>query len=207
MKRTTRPPQTVIFDFGNVIARIDNAYFLSLLTGWPKEACTGKVQEIFCGTSLSRDFETGVSGLEEFQRGVEKILGVSHTSAAFGEAYCAMFQPIPETLDLIRRLKTDGVCRLGLLSNTNPLHFDQVFQKLPIAGCFDQLTVSYQVGAMKPDPRIFKDAAGKAGCDPHDILFLDDLPPFVAAAHACGWQAWLYDDPPVIASKVYSLFV
>jgi len=210
-----RVPRTVIFDFGNVLARIDNVRFLSLLTGKPREECRALAERVFVQSSLSRDFETGNIGLPAFQEGVEQLIGVRHAPGDFARAYCEMFRSIPETFALIEALKATSpggaprkkaLCRVGLLSNTNPLHYEQVFCRFPIADLFDQVTLSYQVGVMKPDERIFRDAADKAGCPPEEILFLDDLPPFVAAARDQGWQAWVFDDPPAMARLVLSLF-
>src|SRR6185295_7527498 len=52
-------------------------------------------------------------------------------------------------------------CRLGLLSNTNEIHWDFVargrYALIPEA--FEVLALSFQIKAIKPEPRIFQAAA------------------------------------------------
>ena len=48
---------------------------------------------------------------------------------------------------------------------------------------------SYQVGAIKPTTAIYRKAESMFGLDPAATVFIDDLPPNVAAARDCGWHA------------------
>jgi len=49
---------------------------------------------------------------------------------------------------------------------------------------------------MKPDPRVFVLTAQRLGVRPDEVLFLDDLPGDVEAAHAAGWHAVLHTSTP-----------
>jgi len=52
--------------------------------------------------------------------------------------------------------------------------------------------LSYQIGAMKPDPRSYTAAAQLAGVNPQGIFFTDDREDNVTAAAAAGWDAVQY---------------
>ena len=53
---------------------------------------------------------------------------------------------------------------------------------------------SCECGLAKPDAAIFTRAAQRAGADPHEILFVDDLISHVEAARVAGFEAIQFDD-------------
>jgi putative hydrolase of the HAD superfamily len=59
---------------------------------------------------------------------------------------------------------------------------------------FDAFIFSYQVGVIKPDPKIYKIALEKLGIEPQEAVFTDDVPRNVEAAKALGIQGIVYED-------------
>lgn len=55
------------------------------------------------------------------------------------------------------------------------------------------VTVSGEVGVIKPDPEIYRIHAEAFGLKPAATLFIDDSPANVAGAKAAGWQAVLFE--------------
>jgi putative hydrolase of the HAD superfamily len=51
---------------------------------------------------------------------------------------------------------------------------------------FDDLVLSYEVRAMKPQPEIFQAAIQSAGCRPEECFYTDDIAAYVAAARGMG---------------------
>lgn len=84
--------------------------------------------------------------------------------------------------------------RVGLMSNTNPLHFAWLERRHPLLQRFAFRILSHEVGAAKPAPLIYEAAERAAGCPPAAILYWDDVAEFVAAAHGRGWQAEPFRD-------------
>ncbi len=76
--------------------------------------------------------------------------------------------------------------RLGLLSNTDPLHFNYILSKFPIIKMFDQWILSYEVGFKKPAIEIFQKAIEWASVEPKKILFIDDIKKYVEVAISLG---------------------
>ena len=82
--------------------------------------------------------------------------------------------------------------RLVLVSNTNALHFEMLRETYGhLLRHFDDLVLSYEVRAMKPQPEIFQAAVERAGCLPQECFYTDDIAAYVEAARRDGnrWRA------------------
>ena len=84
---------------------------------------------------------------------------------------------------------------MALLSNTNPIHIDEVRRRLgpfgygEFARCFERVFYSFNMGLRKPDPAIY--AAVDRELDitsPAEVLFVDDNAANIASAEAYGWR-------------------
>lgn len=173
----------VIFDFGNVICSFDVGKFLARLNAWsglPVETLREKVY----GSGLHSRYERGDVTSEGFRRIVEETTGAGVPSEEFARGFTDIFSPIESTRALIRGLK--GKYRLGLLSNTNEIHFRRFIRNEPVFPLFDAVTLSYEVGALKPDPAIYRDALGKLSLPPEECVFIDDVEEYAEGARAVG---------------------
>jgi hemerythrin-like metal-binding protein len=84
----------VLFDFGNVLCRFDNARFLeglSTLCGRPAQVL-GKA--LYEDSTLTQDHEAGRIGSVEFLRGVSALCGTELPEADFIRIYTDIFTPI-----------------------------------------------------------------------------------------------------------------
>ncbi|MER7012459.1 HAD-IA family hydrolase [Saccharopolyspora sp. NPDC000359] len=81
-----------------------------------------------------------------------------------------------------------------LVSNaTSRLETD--LAELGVLDLFDAVVNSSRVGVAKPDPRIYRIAADRAGTELDRCLFVDDTEANVEAARALGMTGVLYRDP------------
>ena len=173
----------VIFDFGKVIADFDiNPILerLSAICNIQSEELGRRFQE---DSSLARDFESGAISSDQFLGEVSRLCGHEFCEEEFIPIFTGIFTPIRPTCDLIRKLK--GRYRLGLLSNTNPLHFQYGIQTSEVFPLFDAVTMSFQVKALKPDPRLFEDSLEKLDLVAEECVFIDDISAFAEAANGC----------------------
>lgn len=81
--------------------------------------------------------------------------------------------------------------KTGLLSNVG-IGFWKRFSREEAEEYFDDIILSYQVGLVKPDPRIFQLAAQRLSVAISECLFLDDDPQNTAAAKQAGMQTITY---------------
>jgi epoxide hydrolase-like predicted phosphatase len=190
--------RAVVFDFGNVLCTFDVqllARNLARVSGVP-------VAQIGEGLTKFRDiavrYETGLISTEAFLEGIIERTGVRVSSAQLRTAYCAIFAPIPESFELVRRLKPRY--KLGLLSNTSELHFQCAIKPVEVFPLFDAVTLSFEVKAMKPSPKIYRDMLDKLALPSSDCVYVDDLADNVRAAEQLGFHATLYRSPEELQS-------
>jgi putative hydrolase of the HAD superfamily len=92
-----------------------------------------------------------------------------------------------DALPFLRTLRSRGV-KTAIVSNcdenTRPL-----LVELGVAALVDTLVLSCEVGAAKPEPKIYLRALDQLGVAAGDALFVDDNPAFCAAAAALGISA------------------
>jgi putative hydrolase of the HAD superfamily len=83
--------------------------------------------------------------------------------------------------------------RLAIVSNFDS-RLTSICQGLAIAGLFDVVVMSSQVGCAKPDPRIFAIALERLGVSPFEALHIGDSETLdVESAQAAGLRALLID--------------
>ncbi len=96
----------------------------------------------------------------------------------------------PQLVELLSHLR--GRARLGLLSNAGPDLRDLL---APVAGLFDDIVISAEVGFRKPEPEIYRLALRHLGVEPAESLFIDDLQRNVDAARLLGIRAYRFVSP------------
>jgi len=93
-----------------------------------------------------------------------------------------------DTTEVLRQLRTAGF-RLGLCSNLAAPY--GVAAKLLVPGV-DAYAMSYEVGALKPDVRIYRHVCSALGVDAGEVLFIGDTPAMdFDGPKAFGMQACL----------------
>ncbi len=183
--------KTVLFDLGDVIIAVDftRCHRAMVEAGCPVPAA--EVQERIAGSGLVSRFEEGQIGAEDFVRETARILDMRMSHQQFCELWSMIFLPetlVPETM--LRGLRERH--RMLLLSNTNEIHFTLVKDRYPHLRHFDGFVLSYEVGAMKPKPAIYREAIRRAICEAGECLFIDDREENVEAARREGMDAVLF---------------
>jgi putative hydrolase of the HAD superfamily len=89
---------------------------------------------------------------------------------------------------VLRRARAAGI-RTGLISNSMG---DTVYDRSTFAELFDGVVISGEVGLHKPQPEIFLLGAERAGVEPAECVFVDDLRENCEGAEAVGMTAILH---------------
>lgn len=96
---------------------------------------------------------------------------------AFADAFVPMMQMDPYVPKLLKRLKTEGKHKIGLVSNfAHPNALKKTLEKFDIAKYFDALIISGEVGWRKPNPKIFEKALQTLGAKASETVFVGDSP-------------------------------
>ncbi|MBI4458685.1 MAG: HAD family phosphatase [Acidobacteria bacterium] len=179
--------RAVILDLGNVIVPVDFSRCHAALA----KVCPYPPQEVphrIRSAGLVESFEAGRITPQKFLQEVSRVLAMKVTEAQFWELWNSIF--LPETLipdEFLKGLRRRQ--RLLLLSNTNAVHFAMAKERYPLLGCFDDHVLSYEVGAVKPSPVIYREAVARSGCRAEECFFTDDIPAYVEAARQEGLDA------------------
>jgi len=178
--------ETIVSDLGNVLLKFDNRIFFQAMTRF-----TGRsVEEIRAVTHANIDlltlFEKGVVSPFDFYKNAKDLLDVTASYEDFYSAYCDVFTVAPSVLDLYRRLKPRH--RMILLSNTDIVRWTFIKSKFPEILFFDGYVLSFDIGAMKPQPEVYLEAIREGGAKPDRMVFIDDMPENVAGAERMGMK-------------------
>jgi putative hydrolase of the HAD superfamily len=179
----------LIFDFGNVLIEIDPARSIQAFQA------LGAPADLNLEADFFHDFETGILSAAEFRDALRGHLKWAASGSSIDRAWNELLLEVPpKTLSLLRSLRTQGY-RLALLSNTNPIHIDEVRRRLgpfgygEFARCFERIFYSYEMGLRKPDPAIYAAVDRELGiASPAEVLFVDDNAANIASAAAYGWR-------------------
>jgi FMN phosphatase YigB (HAD superfamily) len=179
--------KAVVFDFGNVLCKLDRE---SALEGLAAHSAMepAEIRKLVWGGEIEREAETGrIDSRVHFERVKAAIRGEpSWSYDRFLEEFGRCIVPYPEG-----EAAVVGASRLGLrtfiLSNTNYIHSLSIFDREILATYPELYSLSYKVGFMKPDPRIWLWLLDRARLPAGDCLYVDDLPEYCAAAASLGF--------------------
>lgn len=109
------------------------------------------------------------------------------------EATRAMLAPREGAAETLAELRDRGL-RIGLISNCSG-DVSETWHETPFAPYFDATVFSCEVGAVKPERRLYEAAAGRLGVEASECLFVDDNPAYAQGAVEAGMDAVLIDPP------------
>ncbi len=182
--------RTVISDLGKVVLWFDNKIFLRKIAAYcsfPEDEIKDIVHR---RSEIVELFDTGKMTPQEFYSRAAAELRASVSYEDFFAAYRDVFWPNPPVIDLYKKLK--GRYRLILLSNTDVVRFSFIKEKFPQILFFDAYVLSFEVGVMKPDPRIYQEALGRAEAEAAACVFIDDMEENIRGAADLGFKTILY---------------
>jgi len=109
--------------------------------------------------------------------------------------------PVPAMYDTIRALRGAG---FGTALLSNSWGCDE-YPRADFPALFDAVVISAEVGMRKPEPGIFRYAAGTLGLEPAECVFIDDVEANVSAAVACSMTGVLHTDVAATAAALQDL--
>lgn len=178
--------RSVISDLGKVLIFFDNSIFYHKIA----EHTPFDTQEIAARVNVHSDigqaFDTGRITPRGFYEKALEVLQTVLSYEDFFALYNDVFSLNPPVVDTLNRLKP--TYRMVMLSNTDVMRFGFIKDRFPEVLLFDEYVLSYEVGYVKPDPRIYEIAVAKAEVSPNECLFIDDRRENIEAARQLGIQ-------------------
>lgn len=185
-------PSIVVFDLGKVLVDFDYSIAGRRIAA-QADLSPAEVQQFLDHSPLLYRYETGLMTQLEFFAAVQQVTGFQGTSEEFSSFFADIFWEIPKMVELHATLRQRGIPTY-IFSNTNDLAIMHIRRNFPFFANFDGYILSYEVRAMKPDPRIYEALEALSGRCGAEILYLDDRQENVDAGAARGWQVILQTD-------------
>jgi len=186
-------PSIVAFDLGKVLVDFD--YHIAVSRIAARSTLPPDGIKTFLGQSHAIiDYESGRLTREEFYEQARQAIGFRGTIEEFGGFFADIFTEIPSMIELYAGLHRRGVPTY-IFSNTNDLAVEHIRRNFPFFRDFDGYIFSYEVGAMKPDAKIYEALEKLVRRRGADIVYLDDRPENVAGGAARGWRTILHETP------------
>lgn len=202
---TGKTVQTVIFDIGRVLVRVDVSRAMQGLA----QGISLPPQEIWTAIEKDprwQDWQEGRISPRDWHLHLQKRLGGTLTFEQFTDAWNRALDPQPiQENSLFESLRKDF--RLGLLSNTDPLHVAHLESTFDFFRFFPKSarTYSCNVGASKPSPLIFRDALKSLRAKAETSVFIDDVESYVNGARTLGMHAIHYQNPSQLRNELAAL--
>jgi FMN phosphatase YigB (HAD superfamily) len=186
-------PPVFIFDLGKVLVDFDYSIAARKVAARSKKA--PQDLHAFLGSSpLLVEYESGRLTREQFYTAIKDAIGFGSDLEEFGGFFADIFVEMPGTIALHAELRNRGF-KTYIFSNTNDLAIEHVRRNFPFFKNFDDYIFSYEVGAMKPEAKIYEAMEKMCGRRGADLIYIDDRPENIAAGAARGWRTILHESP------------
>jgi len=193
MSKISVNTSVIVFDLGNVLIPFDHQLIIERLEAVKKGLGRRFYDYYKSNYNIHRDFERGSIKKEDFLQVMLDVLDHRISETEFCRFYSEIFTLNDEVINLLPLLKSRY--KLVLLSNTNSIHRDFGWGKYSFLDIFDKLILSYEVGAVKPEEHIYREAERFTSRPAEEHVFIDDIPEYANAARSLGWDAIVYKDP------------
>ncbi|MCY7387068.1 MAG: HAD family hydrolase [Burkholderiales bacterium] len=200
-------PRAILFDLDDTLFdhRRASAHALSAMHAVhapdlpfePFVAKHAEVLEIFHARFLAGEFtldHARVARMQTLFAAFERDLDAATAIKAaqlYREGHQANRHLVPGTIELLDALREH--CRLGVVTNNSTAEQIEKLRALNIAGYFETVVISEDVGVTKPDAKIFAIALERIGARPQDTVFVGDnwTNDIVGAINAGMSAVWL----------------
>ena len=186
-------PRAIIFDLGKVLVDFDYSIAARKIAA-RCEKPPADIRNFIDHSPLLFRYETGLLNREQFYDEICSQTGFCGDLAEFASAFADIFVPIPEMVEVHATLRAAGMPTY-IFSNTNDIAIAHIRKNFPFFGQFDGYILSYEHGAMKPDPKLYEVVERQCGFRESQILYLDDRPENIETGAARGWQVILQESP------------
>jgi putative hydrolase of the HAD superfamily len=183
------PIRALVVDYGEVLCHPADPTGLTEMATY-----AGMAPEPFLHAywELREPYDRGVVPAAEYWGGVVDTAGIGLSEdqvRGLVQRDIALWTRLDaEMISWVEALAARGV-RVGLLSNIVREIGTYMREEMTFLRPFTDITLSFEVGSVKPEPEIYRRALAGVGTAPHETLFVDDRLVNVEAARRAGMHA------------------
>ncbi len=175
--------EAVVFDLGRVLYNFD---FAPVLEFARSQGAKHHSLSDFAEAIDQAAYERGEISSEEFIRRVQSQIPKPISADEVAARWQRIFEPCADMLELLQKLLSEY--KVIILSNTNELHWTHLQREYDIESLAHGTITSFQIGCLKPDAAIYREAEAKFTLKPERTVFIDDIAANAEGARACGWH-------------------
>ena len=179
--------QAVVFDLGRVLVNVDITRGIFGLFGHSLANGTEAAVAQMMREPAYAAYNAGTLKPQQFYEAMNKKFSLEVDFDEFARLWCDVFDPMDGMDELVRQLH--GKVRLGLLSDTDPLHWNYIRERFEFIALIDKPTLSFETGFRKPAKEAYLAAVRNVGVETSQCLYVDDLMENVRGALNAGLEA------------------
>src|SRR4029077_2503559 len=151
-----------------------------------------------------KDWQEGRISARDWHLHVKQRFGGSLAFEQFCDMWNLVLDPKPiHGTELFEKLSAKY--RLGLLSNTDPIHMPYMESQYDFFRYFSVRVYSCVVGASKPSPVIFKEALKACKSRAEETVYIDDIETYVEASRRLGMMGIRFQSPEQLTADLRGL--
>jgi len=178
--------KVVVFDLGNVLIPFDYNRIIESMNNIDAGLGDRFAKKYYENYHIHREYEKWELSDNEFLIILNEWSENKIDEENLKRIYADLFVENKETTALLPILKEKY--KLVLLSNTNFIHQKYGWEKYDFLKHFDKLILSHEVGAIKPEERIYRAVEAFTNESSESHVFIDDIAEYVEGAKKCGWD-------------------
>jgi len=197
--------KVILFDLGNVLVDFDFSPAVKRISGFCSKG-HDEILKLFFDSGATNSFEKGELSAGEFYRRARDTLGLKLGYESFVPIWNEVFffsSKNRAVYHIANRLKKNY--RIGLLSNTNILHYKHIKENFPIFNVFEKIFLSFELGAAKPDKAIYQKVIKALGVLPENIFYTDDRAELIKSASGLGIKSFIFTSAGQLIKDLSSL--
>ncbi len=178
--------KVIVFDLGNVLIPFDYNRIIESMNNIDAGLGDRFAKKYYDNYHIHREYEKWELSDNEFLKILSEWSENKIDEENLKHIYADLFIENKETTALLPILKEKY--KLVLLSNTNFIHQKYGWEKYEFLEHFDKLILSHEVGAIKPEERIYRAVEAFTNEPSESHIFIDDIAEYVEGAKNCGWN-------------------
>lgn len=181
--------KAIIFDLGGVVFTNGTKKFSEHLAE-KYQVDIEKAKALLDKSDIGNAYRTGKITRNEFWDNVKKELALTEHTDVLEQKWIDVYVLIEKTRDIILHLSKKY--KVYFLSDNVRERVEAIDKKYGFKNWFHGGVSSHEVGFRKPSLEIYKIALQKTGCEPKEVLFIDDKENNLAPAQDLGMQTLLF---------------
>lgn len=147
--------------------------------------------------NLNKQSDSGLIPYDQFIKRIAELAGVSEVTAR------TQIEDNPPNLELFEFIKS-GLkpnYRIGVLSNSAANWLEEIFTTEQNE-LFDAVALSYEIGAVKPDPKTYNTIVKRLNVRLDECIFIDDQKRYCEGADNVGMHAIFYENTKQLRTQL-----